>query len=84
MLGPWLGYVGLVSFALAWIPQCIDTYRAGVCAVNRTFLGLAGLGSLSLTLYALYQHDPIFSTLNALTTLGALINLYYSFFPRRA
>lgn len=83
MMAPWIGYVGLVSFALAWIPQCWDTYKEGRCSVNRTFLALAGLGSFSLTVYALQSGDPVFSSLNALTTLGALINLQYSFFPRR-
>ncbi|MBI3297247.1 MAG: lipid-A-disaccharide synthase N-terminal domain-containing protein [Elusimicrobia bacterium] len=83
MRGAWVGYVGLVAFALAWIPQSLDTIRAGRCEVNRTFLALAGVGSLSLTIYALQQGDPVFATLNALTTLGAFINLCYSLFPRR-
>ena len=79
----WVGYVGLVSFALAWIPQCLDTVRAGRCAANRTFIALAGLGSLSLTVYALGEGDVVFSALNGLTTVGAAINLYYSLSPRR-
>ncbi len=83
MGGRWIGYVGLVAFALAWVPQCWDTYKAGQCSVNRSFLVLAGVGSLALTLYALQEGDPVFSSLNALTTLGALINLQYSLFPRR-
>lgn len=78
----WIGYVGLVAFALAWVPQCYDTVKAGRCAANRTFLQLAALGSLSLTVYAFLQNDPVFSTLNALTTAGAAINLYYSLLPR--
>lgn len=84
MKGPWIGYVGLVAFALAWVPQSLDTIRAGRCDVNRAFLALAGIGSLSLTVYALEQGDPVFSTLNGLTTLGAAINLCYSLFPRGA
>ncbi|MBI5199987.1 MAG: lipid-A-disaccharide synthase N-terminal domain-containing protein [Elusimicrobia bacterium] len=79
----WVGYVGLVAFALAWIPQCVDTARAGRCEVNRTFLSLAAVGSLSLTTYAFLMHDTVFSSLNAMTTLGAAVNLYYSLFPRR-
>lgn len=79
----WVGYVGLVAFALAWLPQSYDTVRAGRCAANRTFLILAAVGSLSLTVYALQQGDPVFSTLNALTTAGAGLNLCYSLFPRR-
>ena len=76
-------YVGLVAFALAWIPQSWETIRAGRCEVNRSFLGLAAVGSFSLTVYALQQGDAVFSTLNALTTTGALINLTYSLFPKR-
>ena len=78
----WIGYVGLVAFALAWIPQCWDTVRAGRCAANQVFLLLAAIGSLSLTAYAFAERDPVFSSLNALTTLGASVNLYYSLFPR--
>lgn len=81
-MGHWFGYVGLVAFALAWIPQSLETVRAGRCEVNRTFLVLAAIGSLSLTIYALSQGDAVFSSLNALTTLGALINLVYSLSPR--
>lgn len=80
----WFGYVGLVAFALAWIPQSLETVRAGRCEVNRSFLVLAAIGSLSLTVYALSQGDAVFSALNALTTLGALVNLVYSLAPRRA
>lgn len=81
-MNAWIGYVGLIAFALAWIPQSMETIRAGRCEVNRTFLLLAGVGSFALTLYALQQGDAVFSSLNALTMLGALINLAYSLFPR--
>lgn len=77
-----VGYIGLVAFALAWIPQSLDTIKAGHCSANRTFLILAAVGSLSLTVYALQNRDPVFSSLNALTTAGALVNLYYSLWPR--
>ncbi|TPW21601.1 MAG: hypothetical protein FD126_523 [Elusimicrobia bacterium] len=83
MHSSWVGYVGLVAFALAWIPQSYDTIRAGHCAANRTFLMLAAVGSLSLTVYALEQGDPVFSALNALTTAGAGVNLVYSLYPSR-
>lgn len=83
MTGPLVGYVGLVAFALAWIPQSYETIQAGHCAANRNFLVLAAIGSLSLTIYALQQGDPVFSTLNALTTAGAAVNLAYSVFPRK-
>ena len=55
---------------------------AGRCDVNGLFLMLSMTGSLALMLYALMRGDAIFSTVNALTTLGALVNTYYRQFPR--
>ena len=72
-----VGFIGAVAFALAWIPQSIETIKAGRCDVNGKFLALAALGSASLMGYALMQGDAIFSFINALTTLGAAINLYF-------
>ena len=77
-----LGYVGLAAFALAWLPQCWDTVRQGRCGANGAFLALSALGSLSLALYAWSRGDAVFSSLNALTTLGAAVNVFYSRFPR--
>ncbi|MBI5247597.1 MAG: lipid-A-disaccharide synthase N-terminal domain-containing protein [Elusimicrobia bacterium] len=77
-----IGYVGLICFALAWIPQSLETIRAGRCAVNRSFLALSAMGSFALTLYAYSRGDTVFYSLNALTTAGALTNIYFSFFPR--
>ncbi len=79
----WLGYVGLVAFALCWIPQSIETIRQGRCKINTLFLILSSLGGLSLALYALTFGNFVFSALNFLTTLGALINLYYKISPRK-
>lgn len=78
----WIGYVGIAAFALAWVPQSLETIRAGRCDVNPAFLSLAALGSISLTAYALLRGDAVFSVLNTLTTIGALINLRYRAFPR--
>lgn len=76
-----MGYVGLIAFALAWIPQSIDTIKAGRCDVNLKFLILAAIGSFSLTLYAYFRDDEVFCILNALTTAGALVNLFYKIRP---
>lgn len=80
----WCAYVGLAAFAVAWIPQSIDTIKAGRCEVNALFLFLSMTGSLALMLYALMRGDTVFSTVNGLTTLGALVNIYYRRFPRTA
>ena len=79
----WIGYIGLVAFALAWIPQCWETIREGRCGANRSFLSLSALGSLSLACYALQRGDAVFSSLNALTTVGAAVNIWFSVFPRQ-
>lgn len=78
----WIGYVGLAAFALAWIPQSVETIRAGRCEVNLAFLLLAALGSAALAAYALLKQDLVFSLVNALTTLGALVNVYYKLKPK--
>lgn len=78
----WIGYVGVIAFALAWIPQSIDTIRAGHCTVNGVFLALAAIGSASLMTYAFLMGDLVFSVVNALTTVGALVNIWYKLFPR--
>ncbi len=78
----WIGYVGMAAFVLAWIPQTYDTIKAGRCEVNLTFLLLATLGSFSLTAYAVLRSDIVFSLVNAVTTLGALVNAFYKLHPR--
>ncbi|HLE31964.1 MAG TPA: hypothetical protein VJB38_05075 [Bacteroidota bacterium] len=80
----WLGYVGLVALVLCWIPQSLETIRLGRCPVNLSFLVLASLGSFSLAIYAFSLGDPVFTVLNVLTTLGAMLNLYYRIFPRKS
>lgn len=77
----WVGYLGVAAFALAWIPQSLETIKAGVCRVNLSFLLLSALGSLSLMAYAMALHDKVFMILNFLTSIGALINVYYRLAP---
>lgn len=79
----WIGYLGLAALALCWIPQSIETIRLGRCPVNLTFLILTSLGSFSLAIYAVNFGDPVFTILNTLTTLGALLNIFYKVFPRK-
>jgi lipid-A-disaccharide synthase-like uncharacterized protein len=78
----WIGYLGLVALALCWIPQSVETIRLGRCPVNLAFLILSSLGSFCLAIYAISLGDPVFTILNALTTAGALVNMFYKIFPR--
>ncbi len=82
MLIELIGYIGLAGVVICWIPQSVETIRAGRCAVNLIFLILMVVGSVCLTIYAIAKNDVVFSILNSLTTVGALINLYYKLFPR--
>ena len=77
-----LGYIGLTALALCWIPQSVETIKLGRCNVNFTFLVLSAIGSTTLAFYAFSINDTVFTILNALTTTGAMINIYYKVFPR--
>ena len=50
--------------------------------MNFTFLILSAIGSTSLAFYAFSINDTVFTILNALTTTGAMINIYYKVSPR--
>jgi len=79
----WIGYIGVIALVLSWIPQSVETIRLGRCPVNLNFLILSVVGSLSLAAYAFTLGDPVFSILNTITTVGALLNMYYKLFPRK-
>ena len=78
----WIGYVGLIALAICWVPQSIETIKRGRCEINLLFLILYFIGSIGMLMYALSLGDRVFTLLNALTTLGALLNLFYKVFPR--
>ncbi len=77
-----IGYLGLFLVAVCWLPQTIETIRAGRCGANTLFLILSAVGSICLIIYAVGRDDTVFSVLNSLTAIGAMVNLYYKFFPR--
>ena len=76
-----IAYVGLIAFVVAWAPESVATIRRGRCDTGLSFLALMFLGSFSLMLYAGLRGDRVFFALNFLTTLGALINLFFKVFP---
>ncbi len=75
----YIGIIGLLALAAGWIPQTIETIKLKRCNINLYFLILNLIGSVSLTLYAIYLHDPVFTILNSMTTVGAVINLFYKY-----
>lgn len=79
-----IGYIGLAAVAFAWLPQSWETLRTGICGANPGFLALSAIGSVALTIYAVLRGDTVFALLNAMTTCGALLNIWFRAFPRRA
>lgn len=73
----YIGVTGLLALAIGWIPQTVQTIKEKNCSINLFFLILNLIGSISLTIYAVSLHDSVFTILNSMTSLGALINLYY-------
>lgn len=77
-----IGLIGLLCIAGAWIPQTVKTIREKRCDIGKPFLSLYTIGSVSLTVYAVLNFDPIFLALNLLATIQSLINFYYRSFPK--
>lgn len=74
-----IGLIGLLAIVACWIPQTYEVLKTRRANMKLSFLILYFVGSIALTIYAI--GDPIFITLNLLTTLGSAINLYYKMFP---
>ncbi len=82
---PWQELIGWAGFAIlvaAWVPQTIQTIKAGRTDVNMAFILLYVISSLLLTIYAILENDHVFIALNSLLTFGSGINLYFKLFPR--
>jgi lipid-A-disaccharide synthase-like uncharacterized protein len=73
----YIGIIGLLAVALGWIPQTFQTIKTKRCDVNLLFLILNLIGSISLVVYAISLSDEIFTILNSMTAMGAVINLFY-------
>lgn len=78
-----MGWVGFGILVAAWIPQTIDTIKAGSTQMNIAFIIMYFTSSLLLTIYSILIGDTIFTALNALLTMGSGINMYYKLFPRK-
>lgn len=78
-----IGWIGLGLLLVAWIPQTIESIRAGHSAVNIIFVWLYMISSTLLALYAFLRDDIVFLLLNALLAIGSGINLYYKLWPRK-
>lgn len=79
-----LGWTGFAILIMAWIPQTIDTIKAGRTDMNLAFILMYAFSSLLLTIYSILENDQVFIALNALLTIGSGINLFYKLFPRKS
>lgn len=75
----YLGIIGLVLIALAWIPETLEIVKTKKNNLNLKFNLLYTFGSLSLTIYAIYLKDNIFIVLNAFAFFMSGIGLIYKF-----
>ena len=78
-----LGWAGFGILVAAWIPQTLDTLKAGKTEMNIAFIIMYFSSSLLLTIYSVITGDTVFTALNALLTFGSGINMYYKLFPRK-
>ena len=70
-----IGLLGMLLLVGAWIPQTIETIRTRRCPLNMQFIVIYVTASTLLTLYAYFQRDWIFFTLNFLAALQSAVNL---------
>ncbi len=79
-----IGWAGFLLLVAAWVPQTIDTIKAGKTDVNMVFIILYVISSALLTIYAVINVDYVFIALNGLLTIGSGINLFYKLKPRKS
>ncbi len=71
----WVGLAGMVLLVCAWVPQTWKAIKTRNVGVSKVFLVIYATASFLLTVYAIQEHDIIFTLLNALALLQALINI---------
>jgi uncharacterized protein with PQ loop repeat len=79
----YISYIGLIVLTISWFPQSVETIKRGRSEINLYFLILVAMGSTCLWTYAVSIGNAVFSILNFLSTVGAMLNLYYKKYPRR-
>ncbi len=79
-----LGWTGFAILVSAWVPQTLQTIKAGRTDISLAFILMYVSSSLLLTIYSVLENDHVFIALNGLLTIGSGINLYYKLFPRKS
>ena len=75
----YIGILGLILISVGWIPQTLEIIKTKKNGINLKFNILYSLGSLSLTIYAIYINDIVFILLNGFALLMSGIGLAYKF-----
>jgi MtN3 and saliva related transmembrane protein len=70
-----IGLIGMLLLVGSWIPQTVETIKTRKCPLNLQFILIYVTASTLLTLYAYFQRDWIFFTLNFLAAFQSAINL---------
>ncbi|WP_457742619.1 PQ-loop domain-containing transporter [Thermococcus sp.] len=70
-----IGLIGMLLLVGSWIPQTVETIKRRKCPLNLGFIVIYVTASSLLTLYAYFQRDWIFFTLNFLAAFQSAINL---------
>jgi len=70
-----IGLVGMLLLVGSWIPQTFETIKTKKCPLNLQFIVIYVTASSLLTLYAYFQRDWIFFTLNFLAAFQSAVNL---------
>ncbi|WP_457751975.1 PQ-loop domain-containing transporter [Thermococcus sp.] len=70
-----IGLIGMLLLVGSWVPQTIETIKTRKCPLNLQFILIYVTASSLLTLYAYFQRDWIFFTLNFLAAFQSAVNL---------
>ena len=56
-----LGFVGQLLFSSRFFVQWLASERSGRVVIPKLFWYLSMLGGVTLTIYAVHRHDPVFA-----------------------
>ena len=76
------GIFGLALLSLSWFSELYSTIRSGYAKVPFEFAVLYFMSSLLLAYHAYSLNDTIFIILNLITTVIAMINIFYLMFRK--
>lgn len=73
MESAWIGSLGMALLAAGWARQAVHTLQTGKSGLRLKFSGTYALGSALLVYYSMAIGDWLFTALNAIAGIMALI-----------